>query len=170
MRRFIIVLAILAVIATAIGVFNLRRNAGAYGVDWRIKKQLPTKEVQLEKPRSSEIVETVTAPGTIELIEEADIASEIMGKVEEVCVEKGDEVKKGDLLVKLDDEDAKARLESTEVRIERLEAAITFADADLRKAKRDWEGYKELRRRTFPRRRRYSTPRRCTTRWKRLCR
>ncbi len=52
MRRFIIVLAILAVIATVIGVVNLRRNADAYGVDWRIKKRLPTKDVQLERPRS----------------------------------------------------------------------------------------------------------------------
>jgi HlyD family secretion protein len=149
MRRFIIVLAILAVIATVIGVVNLRRNADAYGVDWRIKKRLPTKEVQLERPRRAEIVETVTAPGTIELIDEADIASEMVGKVEEVCVEKGDSVKKGELLVRLDDEDATARLESTEARIERLEAAIAFAQADLTKAKRDWEGYKELREKSF---------------------
>ncbi len=91
----------------------------------------------------------MTAPGTIELIDEAKIASEVMGKVEAVFVEKGDQVKKGDMLVSLDDEDATARLESTEARIERLEAAIEFAQADLTKAKRDWEGYKELREKSF---------------------
>ena len=46
-------------------------------------------------------------------------------------VEKGDQVKAGDLLVKLDDEDAKARLASTEARIDRLKAAIQSAEADL---------------------------------------
>jgi HlyD family secretion protein len=118
-------------------------------VDWRIKKRLPTKEVQLEKPRRAEIVETVTAPGTIELIEEADIASEVVSKVEEVFVEKGDHVKTGDKLVRLEAEDAEARLQSTEARIKRLEAAIDFAQADLTKAQRDWEGFKELREKNF---------------------
>jgi HlyD family secretion protein len=85
----------------------------------------------------------------VELIEEASIASQVMGQVKEVRVKKGDRVRKGDLLVKLDDEDAKARLASTEARIDRLKAAIALANADLLKAAAEAEGYRELESRGF---------------------
>ena len=145
MRRVIVISVLLAVVATLIGVINLRREPTLFGVDWRIKKRLPTKEVQIQRPRRSTIVQTVTAPGTIELIDEAKIASQTMGQVESVNVEKGDRVKTGDLLVKLDDEDAKARLESTEARIDRLKEAIKLAEADLKKAEEESHGVENLK-------------------------
>jgi HlyD family secretion protein len=149
MRRVIVFLMLLAVIATIVGVINFRRDATMLGVDWRIKKRLPTKEVQIQRPRRSLIVQTVTAPGTIELIDEAKIASQTIGKVESVEVEKGDQVKTGDLLVKLDDEDAKARLESTEARIDRLKEAIKSAEADLKNAQEESTGFANLKQRGF---------------------
>ncbi|NLX56783.1 MAG: efflux RND transporter periplasmic adaptor subunit [Planctomycetaceae bacterium] len=145
MRRVLVILVLLAAAVTLVGALNLHRQPMALGVDWRIKKRQPAKEVQVERLRRGTIIQTVTAPGTIELIDEAKIASETMGQVESVHVEKGDEVKKGDLLVKLDDEDAKARLESTEARIDRLKAAIQLAEADLKKAMEESAGYENLR-------------------------
>jgi HlyD family secretion protein len=149
MRRFIVIFFLVAVAVAAVVVANLRRDPSRFGVDWRIKKNLPTKEVRVEQPRRATIVQTVTAPGTIELIEEADIASQIVGKVQAVCVQKGDLVRQGDLLVKLDDEDARARLASTEARIERLKAAIELAEADLEKARVDSAGYRKLAERGY---------------------
>ncbi len=149
MRRTIIVFSLLAVTATAVAVVNFRRNADRFGIDWRIKKSLPTKEVEVEHPKRAEIVQTVTAPGTIELVDEADIASQIMGQVDAVCVEKGDVVKEGDMLVRLNGEDANARLASTEARIDRLKAAIELAQADLDKAQLDAAGYHKLESRGF---------------------
>ncbi len=43
------------------------------------------------------------------------------------------------------DEDAKARLESTEARIDRLKAAIKSAEADLKKAEAESEGFENLK-------------------------
>jgi HlyD family secretion protein len=145
MRRVMVIFVLLAVVATLIGVINLRREPSLFGVDWRIKKRLPTKEVQIQRPRRNTIMQTVTAPGTIELIDEAKIASQTMGQVESVNVEKGDRVKTRDLLVKLDDEDAKARLESTEARIDRLKEAIKLAEADLKKADEESQGVENLK-------------------------
>ncbi|MHB8969602.1 MAG: efflux RND transporter periplasmic adaptor subunit [Pirellulaceae bacterium] len=145
MRRVIVFVVLLTVVVTIVGVVNLRRDATLLGVDWRIKKRLPTKDVQIQRPRRSLIVQTVTAPGTIELIDEAKIASQTIGKVELVQVEKGDQVKTGDLLVKLEDEDAKARLESTEARIDRLKEAIKSAEADLKKAQEESAGFASLK-------------------------
>ncbi|MHB8864883.1 MAG: efflux RND transporter periplasmic adaptor subunit [Pirellulaceae bacterium] len=145
MRRVLLFFVLLTMVATAVGVINVRRDSTMLGVDWRIKKRLPIKEVQVQRARSSLIVQTVTAPGTIELIDEAKIASQTIGQVELVAVEKGDRVKKGDLLVKLDDEDAKARLESTEARIDRLKEAIKSAEADLKKAQEESAGFASLK-------------------------
>jgi HlyD family secretion protein len=145
MRKILVIVALLAIVATVVIMVNMRRDASLLGVDWRIKKSLPMKEVQLQRPKRGLIVQTVTAPGTIELIDEAKIASETMGQVELVAVEKGDRVKTGDLLVKLDSEDAKARLESTEARIDRLKAAIKSAEADLHKAEAESEGFENLK-------------------------
>lgn len=145
MRKILVLVAVLAIVATIAVVLNLRRDASVLGVDWRIKKSLPMKEVQLQRPKRGLIVQTVTAPGTIELIDEAKIASQTMGQVELVAVEKGDRVKAGDLLVKLDSEDAKARLESTEARIDRLKAAIKSAEADLHKAEAEAAGFENLK-------------------------
>jgi HlyD family secretion protein len=149
MRRILGVMLVLVVAAAAVIVGNLRRDTGAWGVDWTLKPRVPAKQVHVELPRRNEIVQTVTGPGKVELIEEASIASQVMAQVQEVRVKKGDRVRKGDLLVKLDDEDAKARLASTEARIDRLKAAIALAQADLLKAAAEADGYRQLESRGF---------------------
>ena len=97
-------------------------------------------------PRAGPIVQTITAPGAVEPVEEAEIASQIVGRVVAVNVKDGDPVKKGDLLVKLDDTDAKARLDSAQARIDRLRAAIDQAEAELEKADRDVDPLRQARR------------------------
>jgi HlyD family secretion protein len=148
-RRLIVGSILLAALVACVAVANYRRDLAAWGVDWQIKRRTPPKEVQVAGLTRAEIIQTVTAPGTVELIEEADIASQVVGQVEEVCVKKGDAVEKGDLLVQLDDEDARARYQSTEARIEGLRAAIVMAEANLTKAERDSSGYQELAKRGF---------------------
>jgi HlyD family secretion protein len=70
-------------------------------------------------------------------VEEAEIASQIVGRVIEVRIKDGDRVKRGDLLVKLDPTEAKARVDSAAARCDRLRSAIDQARRDLEKATRD---------------------------------
>lgn len=149
MKRFLFALSIVTLLVVTAVLANQRRNPNAFGVQWKISKKLPPKKVQVAAVSQRDIVQTVSAPGRIELVEEADIASEVVGQVLEVLVEKGDYVQKDQLLVRLDDTDAKARLESTEARIERLKAAIQLAEADLEKAERDLAGFEKLSERGF---------------------
>jgi HlyD family secretion protein len=135
-------LAVLLLIA-GVAAVNLRRDASSYSIDWRIVRP-PAREVVAEPPGRGQVVQTVTAPGAVELVEEANIASQIVGRAVEVRVEDGDLVNKGDLLVKLDDTDARARLESVDRRIQRLEAAITQAMSDREKTRRDLERVGQL--------------------------
>lgn len=149
MRTTLMIVVVLAVLTGAVVIANVFRDPKAYGVDWKLQFPKGAKQVTLQKPSRSTVIQTITAPGTIELVEQADIAPQIMGQVTQVAVQKGQRVKKGDLLLELDDSDARARLKSIEARIERLRSAIKVAEADLTKATRDSSGFTRLAARGF---------------------
>ncbi|MDB5350201.1 MAG: family efflux transporter, subunit [Planctomycetota bacterium] len=134
-RSFLVVLAIIVVVGL-VSAANLSRDPMSVTVDWQVIKT-PPREVTIDAPARGPIVQTVTAPGVVEPVDEARIASQIVGRVVEVRVKDGDSVKKGDLLVKIDETEARARLDSSSARIERLRAAIAQADSDRGKADRD---------------------------------
>jgi HlyD family secretion protein len=138
MKRTVLALLGLVLLIASLTAANLRRDPGAIDLDWRIVKP-PAREVTVESPKRGLIIQTVTAPGAVEPVEEAEIASQIVGRVVEVHVKDGDSVKEGSLLVKLDDTDAKARLDSAIAGIDRLKAAIKQAEQECEKTARDFE-------------------------------
>jgi HlyD family secretion protein len=143
MRRTILVVLGLMALTAGLAAANLRRDPGSRQIDWRLIK-LPPHEVSVESPSRGEIVQTVTAPGKIEPVEEADIASQIVGRAIAVNIKDGDIVKKGDILVRLDQTDARAQLDSSLARIDRYKAAIAQAEADREKAERDLARFDNL--------------------------
>lgn len=143
MRSLVFGLAGVALLATAFAAANLGTGESRPALDWRLVPASP-RDVLVEPPRKAPVVETITATGTLEAVEEADIAPQIVGRVVEVLVEDGDHVTKGDLLVRLDETEARARLESAIARIDRLNASILQARANLEKSQRDVERTEKL--------------------------
>jgi HlyD family secretion protein len=135
MRGALMVIVIGVLVATVVGV-NLSREPGRIDLDWRLIHE-PAPRVLAEPLSHGTIVQTITASGKIESVEEAEIASQIIGRVVSVGFKEGDAVKKGDVLVQIDKTDAQARLDSVRARISRLTAAIDQAESDLKKARRD---------------------------------
>ncbi len=76
----------------------------------------PRTKVRVEPAVVDTLVETVTAPGEIEPLTKVEISGEISARIEQLPVREGDEVKSGDVIVRLDDRDLKAGLESAEAR------------------------------------------------------
>jgi HlyD family secretion protein len=136
MTRSLLSLAAVVALVAVLAAANWRRDPAAPALDWQLVRT-PAREVVLERPSRGAIVQTVTAPGAVELVDEAQIASQIVGRVVEVPVKDGDRVKKGDLLVRLDATDATAQRDSALARIERLRGAILQAQTDQEKARRD---------------------------------
>jgi HlyD family secretion protein len=136
MKRVAFSVAGLAVAAAGLAVANVRREPGTVALDWQLVKP-PALEVQAEPPSRGPIVQTVAAPGKVEAVDEAEIASQLVGRVVAVNVKEGSAIKKGDVLVRLDPTDATARLESSVARIERLRKAIDQTENDVAKASRD---------------------------------
>ena len=136
MRRAALAAVGLAVLVVGLTAANLWREPGSVELDWQLVKP-PAAEVQREAPSRGPIVQTITAPGKVEAIDEAEIASQLVGRVTAVEVKEGDSVKKGQLLVRLDTTDARARLDSSKARIARLRSAIDQAENDVAKTNRD---------------------------------
>ncbi len=143
MRRSLLPVLALVVLIGLVAAANLRRDPKGISLDWQLIKA-PPREVSVENPARGPIAQTITAPGVVEPVEEAKIASQIVGRVIEVRVKDGDPVKKGDLLVKLDETEARAKLDSMGARIDRLKASISQAESDREKADRDLNRSKSL--------------------------
>jgi len=143
MIRTVAILLGLAALVASLAAANLAREPGAVSLDWRIVRPKP-REVVVEAPSRGPIVQTITAPGAVEPVEEAEIASQVVGRVVAVNAQDGDPVKKGAVLVKLDDLDARARLDQAQARIDRLKAAIGQAEAELDKVSRDVNRFARL--------------------------
>jgi HlyD family secretion protein len=139
------VLTLLLLLAISAGVFalgNLRKD-GAQKPILNVAEEVAL-TVNVARPEKGEIIRLVQAPGDVEPVLEVEIRSEIVAKIEEMPVEEGDFVRKGDLLCRLDDKQLLAEIESGEARIAQLKAAILNATTDLEKCERDLARQMEL--------------------------
>ena len=85
---------------------------------------------QIRRPRQE------SAVGTIRAVYEADVASKILARVEEVRVKAGQEVKQGDVLVVLDKADLKSRIEQAISGEAAAKAKYDQAEIELGRAQR----------------------------------
>jgi RND family efflux transporter MFP subunit len=78
---------------------------------------------------------SVKAAGEIGPAEQVSVRPEINGKIDELPVDLGDRVKKGDLLVKLDDKELQQQRASLVTEIERAKLQLTQAERNFKRAK-----------------------------------
>ncbi|MBM4051229.1 MAG: efflux RND transporter periplasmic adaptor subunit [Planctomycetes bacterium] len=75
-------------------------------------------EVRLEDAAVRDVVQTASAPGYIEPMIKVDISAEVSERIVELPFREGQSVRKGDVLVRLDDRDLSARLAAATARLE----------------------------------------------------
>ncbi|MCX8107450.1 MAG: efflux RND transporter periplasmic adaptor subunit, partial [Verrucomicrobiae bacterium] len=100
------------------------------------------RDAQEDRPTTAVVIQTnisfsVNAAGEIGPAEQVSVRPEINGRIEELPVDIGDRVKKGDLLFKLDDKELQQQRASSITAVER-------AKLELEKAERDYLRAKEL--------------------------
>ncbi len=132
----LLTLVLLAAVCGTIFFLGTFRRPGDSKPLVHVAEELPL-DVKVTKPVRREVVHVVQAPGDVEAVLEVDISSEIVAKIEEMYIEEGDRVVRGQRLCVLDDDDLLAEVESGEARVARLAAAITQAEAEFEKADRD---------------------------------
>lgn len=102
------------------------------------------KQVTTEKVQLKEIIETVSATGKIYPEIEVSISSEVSGEIIDLPIREGDQVKKGDLLVRVNPDLIESALNRAEASYQNTKAGLEQAEANLKQATADYERNKAL--------------------------
>jgi multidrug efflux pump subunit AcrA (membrane-fusion protein) len=126
MRRHLIPLLLLTAAALTL-LTGCQHNAQA------ARREIDPVPVQVRAPAALERQASVTASGSVEGSETADIAFQVSGRVTRVLVEEGQHVVKGQVLAELDSTDYRNAFDAAKAQTEAAEALSAKADAGLRK-------------------------------------
>ena len=128
-KRMKLILAVIVVLGIAGGGYFLwKRQGEAGGSDGTVAR--PTTAIVIQ----TNISFAVNAAGEIGPAEQVSVRPEINGKIEELPVDLGDTVKKGDLLFKLDDKELQQQRASSLTAIERSRLELEKAGRDHNRA------------------------------------
>ncbi|MFC0603840.1 efflux RND transporter periplasmic adaptor subunit [Winogradskyella pulchriflava] len=125
----VILVLVLLVVGSKMGWFGKKGNF----------KEVTVKEVTL-----TDIVETVSATGKIQPEVEVKISSEVSGEILELPFKEGQEVKKGDLLVRVNPDLIQSAVSRSQASYQNVRAGLEQAEANLKQAKADYDRSKTL--------------------------
>ncbi|MDT0557702.1 efflux RND transporter periplasmic adaptor subunit [Ichthyenterobacterium sp. W332] len=114
------------------------KKAGWFG------KQGNFKTVEVEKIELKDIIETVSATGKIQPEVEVKISSEVSGEIIELPFKEGQQINKGDLLVKVNPDLIQSALSRSQASYQNVKAGLEQAEATLKQAKADYDRNKTL--------------------------
>lgn len=103
--------------------------------------------VRTEKVQRRDLVARVSATGHIEPKTSVDISADVSGRIVELTVEEGDDVKEGQLLLVIDDERFQAALQRAEASLADARAREAQARGNAEQARRDFERIRDLKER-----------------------
>lgn len=114
------------------------KKAGWFG------KQGNFKEVEVKKVTLVDIVETVSATGKIQPEVEVKLSSEVSGEIIELPIVEGQQVNKGDLLVRVNPDIYQSNLNRSQAMLLNVKAGLEQAEASLKEAKANYDRNKNL--------------------------
>jgi HlyD family secretion protein len=95
--------------------------------------------VRTAKVERKNLVQLVTANGTVEAKTKVELSANVMGQITKLNVEEGDRVKKGDLLLVIDQARYAAAVASARSNLQALQAQSLGVREAAAQAKRDWD-------------------------------
>lgn len=102
------------------------------------------KEVNTEKAELRTIQQTVSATGKIQPTVEVKISSEVSGEVIELPIVEGQQVKKDQLLVRINPDLFQSALSRSQASLQNIQANLQQAEANLKQAEADYQRNKVL--------------------------
>ncbi len=102
------------------------------------RAEAPAVEGRVVPVRLIRLPRAESAVGTIRAVHETSIGSKLLARVVEVKLKAGQAVKAGDVLVRLDDTDLRARLQQAKAAVEAAQAVRNQALADERRYENLW--------------------------------
>lgn len=137
MRKKTLIIVI-ATVVLLILVLIVGKKAGWFGKTGNFK------EVETQKVVLMDIVEKVSATGKIQPEIEVKISSEVSGEIIELPFKEGHQVKKGDLLVRVNPDLIQSAVNRSQATYQNIKAGLEQAEASLREAKLSYDRNKLL--------------------------
>ncbi|OUR91513.1 efflux transporter periplasmic adaptor subunit [Flavobacteriales bacterium 34_180_T64] len=113
-------------------------SAGWFG------KQDNSKEVDIKKVALIDITEKVSATGKIQPEVEVKLSSEVSGEIIELPIVEGQQVKKGDLLVRVNPDIYQSSLNRSQASLQNVRAGLNQAEASLKEAQASYTRNQQL--------------------------
>ncbi len=129
---------IVGVIALLLVLLIVGKKAGWFGKSGNFK------QVEIAKVEVKTIVQTVSATGKIQPEVEVKISSEVSGEIIELPFKEGQQVQKGDLLVKVNPDLIQSALNRSQAGYQNVKAGMEQAEASLKEATANYERNKNL--------------------------
>lgn len=129
---------IIAIVVLLIVVLFLGKKAGWFGKTGNFK------EVETQQVVLMDIVEKVSATGKIQPEVEVKISSEVSGEIIELPFKEGQQVNKGDLLVRVNPDLIQSAVNRSQATYQNIKAGLEQAEASLREAKLSYDRNKQL--------------------------
>ena len=130
----IVVVAVLALMIVLIG----GKKAGWFGEHGNFR------EVETKKIAKIDIIETVSATGKIQPEIEVKLSSEVSGEIIELPIVEGQQVHKGDLLVRVNPDIYESSLSRSQATLQNVRSGLNQAEASLKEAKANYDRNKQL--------------------------
>ncbi len=130
---FILGFALVVIVTLIVG-----KKAGWFGKNGNFK------EVSITKIEKLDIVETVAATGKIQPEVEVKLSSEVSGEIIDLPIKEGQQVKKGDLLVRINPDIIQSGLNRSQAALENVRAGLQQAEASLKEAQLSYDRNKGL--------------------------
>ncbi|AXT61175.1 efflux RND transporter periplasmic adaptor subunit [Aquimarina sp. AD10] len=131
-------LIVLSVVILSIVLLIYGKKAGWFGKSGNFK------EVSTTVIEKIDIVETVSATGKIQPEVEVKLSSEVSGEIIELPIKEGQQVQKGDLLVRINPDIIQSGLNRSQAALENVKAGLQQAEASLKEAKLSYDRNKGL--------------------------
>ena len=127
---FLVALSILIVIIILSTRTIKKRNLQKAELEKKVAVAIP---VRVQEAIPADVKSYIRSSATVQAWQEAMISSEISGRVKSVDAKVGDRLSKGSIILKIDDEILKYRLEDAKGRLLQLEANYLTSKSDLKR-------------------------------------
>ena len=97
------------------------------------------KEVEVTEVQRYDVIEKVSATGKIQPEVEVKLSSEVSGEIIELPVVEGQQVEKGDLLVRVNPEIYQSNLERVRAGLQNVRSSLSQAEASLKEAESNYQ-------------------------------
>ena len=125
---------------TILGIVGVILVGEGFGIAAALRPSNAIDPSKLAAVTRGDLTRSVVATGKIEPLAKVEVKSKASGIVEKILTDYGDRVKQGQVLVELDKEQLRARVEEARANLQSAQAAVSSAEATYERNQVDAEG------------------------------